>query len=102
MIRGLRQSLALIATAFVLGAAPVAQADGERGRLLYENHCQSCHASIVHIREQSKAKSPADLRAWIQRWAGELKLTWSADEQADVYQYLNNRHYKFAAETPAR
>ena len=96
------QLLLLMIAGLALGGAPAAQADGERGRLLYENHCQACHASIVHIREQRKTKSPAELRAWIQRWAGELKLTWSADEQADVYQFLNNRHYKFAAETPSR
>lgn len=86
----------------MLGVAASAQAGPERGRLLYENHCQACHTSTVHIREQRKAKTPAELRAWIQRWATELKLVWSEDELADVYQLLNNRHYKFPAETPGR
>ncbi len=79
-----------------------ASAGAERGRLLYENHCTSCHASAVHIREQRKTRSPAELRAWILRWSGELKLTWSEDELADVYQHLNNRYYKFPVETSAK
>jgi mono/diheme cytochrome c family protein len=71
-----------------------AQADTARGRLLYENHCQGCHTSTVHIREQRKVTSPAELRAFIARWAAELKLKWTDDEHNDVYSYLNERHYK--------
>ena len=96
------RSLVLVGAGMVLVGMPAVRADGERGRLLYENHCQTCHESVVHIREQRKAKTPADLRAAIERWAAERKLTWGADEQADVYRYLNNRYYKFAAEIPAR
>ena len=95
-------SLVLAGAGMVLCGTPTAQADSERGRLLYENHCQVCHESIVHIREQRKAKTPADLRATIGRWAAERKMTWGADELADVYRFLNNRYYKFAAEKPAR
>ncbi|MCK7583313.1 MAG: hypothetical protein MZV65_52385 [Chromatiales bacterium] len=46
-------------------------ADTERGRLLYENHCMSCHESVLHIREKRKAANPAELRAAIERWAAE-------------------------------
>lgn len=66
-----------------------------RGELLYENHCTSCHASIVHIRENHNAKSMADLHGWVQRWADELKLNWSNEEIDDVAQYLAHRFYKF-------
>ena len=79
-----------------------ALAGPERGQLLYENHCLSCHASTVHVRGQRKSKSQAELRAWILRWSEELKLNWREDELADVYQYLNNRYYKFPVETPAK
>ena len=85
---------------FVLSTPAFAGA--ERGRLLYENHCISCHVSTVHVREQRKSKSQAELRAWILRWSGELKLNWTEDELADVYQYLNNRYYKFPVATPAK
>lgn len=79
-----------------------ASADAERGRLLYENHCTVCHTSTVHIRDQRKSKSPAEMRAWILRWSAELKLNWSKDELADVYQHLNDRYYKFPLETLAK
>ena len=85
-----------------LSYAIPASAGAERGQLLYENHCTSCHTSTVHIRDQRKSKTPGELRAWILRWSGELKLSWSGDELADVYQHLNNRFYKFPIEKSAR
>lgn len=82
---------------------PAAQAaDEARGRMLYENHCGACHASVVHVREQRKARNPAELRAFIQRWAGELKLGWREDEIGDVQLYLNNLYYKFPPESAPR
>jgi hypothetical protein len=66
-----------------------------RGELLYENHCTSCHESIVHIRENRRARSAADLRGWVARWSGELKLNWSSDEIDAVAEFLANRFYKF-------
>lgn len=95
----LKMSCAVVVLAGVPLSAP---ADTGRGRLLYENHCQACHTSTVHVREQRKAKSPAELRAYIQRWSGELKLPWTADEAEDVYQHLNNLYYKFPVGKPAR
>ena len=73
----------LAATGLLL-ALPVSVLAGlERGQLLYENHCTGCHTSTVHIREQRKVKSAAELRAFIQRWSGEIKLTWSSEELRD-------------------
>lgn len=102
MKQSLRFSL-LLAGAGCLTALPVTlSANAERGRLMYENHCQSCHTSVVHVREQRKANTPAGLRAFISRWADERKQTWGTDELNDLYQYLNNRYYKFPVETPAK
>ena len=69
-----------------------------RGQLLYENHCQSCHQSTVHIRDpqRRKVRSLAELRAEIVRWAGVLHLDWQEQEVADVLQYLNRRYYQLA------
>jgi hypothetical protein len=97
-----RSYLFSIAISILLSNSVPASAGAERGLLLYENHCTSCHVSTVHIRDQRKSKDPAELRAWILRWSGELKLNWRDDELADVYQYLNNRYYKFPVETPAK
>lgn len=66
-----------------------------RGQLLYENHCQGCHRSTLHLRRDRKAKSPREVRAWVVRWAGELRLPWSAEEMDDVADYLERRFYRF-------
>jgi hypothetical protein len=94
----------LCTTAFallLLYVLPVSASE-QRGQLLYENHCTSCHTSTAHIREQRKTKTSAELRAWIQRWSDELKLNWRQDELADVYQYLNNHYYKFPVDAAAK
>ena len=99
---GQNRMFTAMTTGILLLAALSAWAGAERGQLMYENHCTACHTSTVHVREQSKAKSPTDLRAWIQRWSGELKLNWGDDEQADVYQFLNNRYYKFPVDSSGK
>ena len=71
-----------------------APAIGSRGQLLYEDHCQSCHTSIVHVRETHKARTLKDLEKWVRHWSDELKLPWGADEVRDVVDYLNVRYYK--------
>lgn len=67
-----------------------------RGQLLYENHCQGCHQSVLHIRNNRRAKTVAELKGWVLRWSGELRLGWQAEEVEDVVQYLNRRFYKLA------
>ena len=76
---------------------PTLPVTGSRGQLLYENHCQACHTSVVHVRESRRARSLEDLEYWVTRWAGELKLHWRADEINDVVDYLNRRYYKIEA-----
>lgn len=66
-----------------------------RGKLLYENHCTSCHESLVHIRERHTVTSLPQLQAQVRRWADYAKLKWGKDEVEDVVRYLNNRHYRF-------
>ena len=101
-MRQARPYLFSAALGILLFYALTASAGAERGRLLYENHCMSCHISTLHVREQRKCKTPAEMRAMILRWSGELKLDWREDELADVYQYLNNRYYKFPVGTPTK
>jgi len=101
-MRQTRLNLFTAAIILLMAYSIPASANAERGRLLYENHCTSCHTSTAHVRDQRKTKTPAELRAWILRWSGELKLNWSEDELTDVYQYLNNHFYKFPVGTPAK
>jgi len=66
-----------------------------RGKLLYENHCLSCHESLVHIRQDHKAKTYEDVQYWVGRWAVELDVKWSADEIDAVVQHLNDTFYHY-------
>ena len=80
-------------------AASTMSADAERGRLLYENHCKVCHTSVVHVREQRKATSRAEIQSWIWRWQQELNLQWGTPEVNDVSEHLNDRYYKLKSES---
>lgn len=71
-----------------------------RGQLLYENHCQGCHTSQLHIREQRRARTIDELRGWVTRWAIVQKLVWGDEEIGAVTDYLNRRYYRLAP--PAR
>lgn len=66
-----------------------------RGQMLYENHCMSCHESIVHIRGKQRTQSLAELRGTVMHWAGYLRLRWGKEEVEDVVNYLNSHYYKF-------
>jgi mono/diheme cytochrome c family protein len=66
-----------------------------RGQMLYENHCLSCHESLVHIRAGQQAKSLPQLRANVQRWVEYLQLHWGREEVEDVVIHLNDQYYKF-------
>jgi len=81
-------------TAAASGRGALTLAGASRGELLYENHCTVCHESGVHIRANRKAKSIADVRGWVERWSGELKLKWSREDIDDVTEFLARRYYK--------
>ena len=66
-----------------------------RGQLLYENHCMSCHKSVVHIRTRQQARSLPAVRAQVLNWAAYMQLCWDKEEIEDVVGYLNRQYYQF-------
>lgn len=62
--------------------------DMERGRALYENHCQVCHTPRVHSRANSLPINRAELREIVDRWQREEHLRWSAQDVTDVVEFL--------------
>lgn len=66
-----------------------------RGQLLYENHCQVCHTSTVHVRKDRHADSTQAIGLWVTHWSSVLNLNWDDDEINAVVQYLNMKFYKF-------
>ena len=65
-----------------------------RGQLLYENHCVMCHESVAHVRPDRRARSLAEIRAWVMYWSDYLKLRWGKEEVEDVVNELDRRFYK--------
>lgn len=66
-----------------------------RGQMLYENHCMSCHESVVFIRGTHRTQSLKALQEQVSHWAGYLRLRWGKQEVAEVVTYLNTHYYKF-------
>lgn len=84
--------------AFLLfaGALPAAAQDAERGRVLYETFCMTCHYERVHERprERSVVKSSTDLRSQVARWSERTRMRFTPQDVDDVAEYLNRSHYK--------
>ena len=81
----------------LMGCLPVATAgaDESRGRLLYENHCASCHDKRLHEREQRLPENLGELQREVERWQRNHGLHWGREEIADVVDYLNASQYRF-------
>lgn len=91
----LRYLIVLTVSLFIIATSSVSIGDEvDRGKLLYENHCQKCHDSGVHLREGKKVKTLVDLSKWVIRWQHHLELDWSYQEIRDVMYYVNNSFYK--------
>jgi mono/diheme cytochrome c family protein len=66
-----------------------------RGQLLYSTHCNVCHTSQVHWRDQKKVTGWKSLVDQVRHWQGVAGLEWSNDEIIDVAHYLNDRFYEY-------
>jgi mono/diheme cytochrome c family protein len=77
---------------------PARAQDLERGKLLYETHCNECHYERVHERTRTNVKDLADLRDTVWRWSRKTtRRSFSLDELNDIAEYLNASHYRFGA-----
>lgn len=93
-----RAALSLIAIAVfaLLNASPSYGADPGRGRALYENHCEFCHTSKIHMRPNKLPLTKNELRLMIDDWRRQENLPWTPEEVEDVLEYLNLTRYHFA------
>jgi hypothetical protein len=79
--------------------APVATEQAiDRGQLMYENHCTTCHEGSVHLRQTNKAHSVKDIRQWIIHWSKYLELNWGENDVDVITDYVNRRFYHFTTE----
>ena len=86
----------LAAAALPVASALAQPADGERGRLLYENHCQFCHTPQVHSRPSKPPITRNEVRGIVEHWRRYQNLRWTEQETDDVVEYLNRTRYRFA------
>jgi mono/diheme cytochrome c family protein len=84
----------ILAAALVLAAGAASAQDAERGRLLYETHCDACHAERLHHRSSSTVDSIEKLRLQVARWTQQTGRTFSAAEREDLVEYLATTHYR--------
>jgi mono/diheme cytochrome c family protein len=89
---------ALFLGAMFLSSVSVCKADPpdpQRGRALYENHCQFCHSSKVHVRPNKLPLSRSALRNIVDQWQKQQALSWTEEDTQDVVEYLDRTHYHF-------
>ena len=67
-----------------------------RSQMLYENHCMSCHESVVYIRgNHPVADRWRNCGGRVAHWANALHLQWEKEEVEEVETHLNVHYYKF-------
>ena len=90
--------LLAVAPAVVLAAGDPA----EGGKLVAENHCETCHhnktlgdAKAIYLRKDRKVTSLEKLRAQIALCNTGLDLKLFPDDEEHIAAYLNQTYYKF-------
>ena len=86
---------ASLLAALLVPLAAAAQ-EAQRGRVLYETHCGSCHFERIHDERMRPAvRDLSDLRDMVSQWAPHTKRSYTLDELSDIVEYLNQSHYRF-------
>ena len=79
-----------------LVAAPALAADPGMGRMLYENHCGTCHYERIHDRKKTEIDTLTALKVEIARRAAQTDRRFTPAELDDIAEYLNQSHYRLA------
>jgi mono/diheme cytochrome c family protein len=89
----------VLALVLAVAVLPATAQNAERGRLLYETHCTTCHYERVHERAagRSRVHTLADLRDEVARRAALTGRPFTLEDLADIAEYLNRSHYHFDA-----
>ena len=90
-------NLAALAVLSMTGTAALAQ-DAQRGKLLYETHCLTCHYERLHQRDPSRSliKTEAQLRVEVAQRAALTRQRFSSADLDEIAEYLNRTHYRLA------
>ena len=101
----MRLQYLLIAVAISSVAQTAPAADVERGRILHQENCIQCHASMyggdgttIYVREERRIESLPALQKQVKRCKDSLGLPWPEDQTDDLIAYLNSVFYHFKNE----
>ena len=94
--RRVRNRVTAVLLLDLLLSAPGFAVDFDRGRALYENHCQTCHEDWAHTRGNRKVATLDGLRARVASWSVHSGLHWGTEEINAVTRFLNRRFYQLA------
>ncbi len=95
MAMSVNKSIIIIGLFAVAGSSSAMGADLERGKALYENHCQFCHSIKVHSRKNRWPKNLDELRGIVDLRQKETNLHWSKEDIDDVVDFLNTTQYNY-------
>ena len=86
---------AVIFLVFAL-AMPAWAQDAQRGKLIYETQCLSCHYERIHNRDASRSliRSLAQLRIEVAQRAAQTRQRFTVEDLDDISEYLNRSHYR--------
>ena len=70
----------------------------DRGRALYEQHCEQCHTPNIHSRPNRLPLTRDELRGIVDQMRRITNLGWTPEEIEDVVEHLNRTRYRFAPE----
>ena len=80
----------------LLLAMPAWAQDAQRGRLLYDTHCLSCHYERIHNRDPARSlvRTIAQLRLEVAQRAANTGQRFTIEDLDDIAEYLNRTHYR--------
>ena len=88
--------IAFVVAALAAIALPSHAQDADRGKLLYETHCLSCHYERIHKRDPARSlvRSIASLKIEVGRRADQTGQRFTIQDLDDIAEYLARSHYK--------
>lgn len=72
----------------------------DRGHLLYDTACKTCHDQQVHWRDGRLVRDWSTLLGQVTRWQSVAGQTWGKEDIEDVAAYLNRRFYDVPCPLP--
>jgi mono/diheme cytochrome c family protein len=72
----------------------------DRGQLLYETACKTCHDTQTHWRGRHLVRDWPTLIEQVTRWQNIAGQTWRREDIEDVAAYLNRQFYRVPCPLP--